>query len=123
MKLNWSFPIDVFSVGVTIFELYTQILLFPAVISNLQHIVIMSCALGKLPPMYRRQKPHYFTHIDALDEQEIAKHKRFETYFNFADDESTQLYKFLRRMLVYEPNKRATMKELLTDPFILNERT
>lgn len=120
MKLNWSFPIDVFSVGVTIFELYTQILLFPAVISNLEHIVIMSCTLGKLPSMYRRRKPHYFKHIDALDEQEVAKHKPFEKYFDFANADVSQLYKFLRRMLAYDPVKRATMKDLLTDPFIKN---
>lgn len=120
MKLNWSFPIDVFSAGVTLFELYTQILLFPAVISNLQHIVIMSCTLGKLPSLYRRSKPHYFEHIDALDEQEQQKYKAFEKYFDFNDADSGQLYKFLRRMLIYEPNKRATMKELLSDPFIKN---
>ena len=120
MKLNWSFPIDAFSIGVTIFELYTQILLFPAVINNLQHIVIMSCTLGKLPSMYRRKKPHYFEHIDQLDAQEVAKHKPFEKYFDFGDAESAQLYRFLRRMLVYEPSKRATMKDLLTDPFIKN---
>ena len=120
MKLSegWSYPIDVFSVGITIFEMYTQKLLFPSVISNLQHFVIMTFTLGELPTTYRKQKPNYFAHLQELDENEIKKYKPFEKYFNYTDNESVLLARFIRRMVIYDQTKRATMRQLISDPFL-----
>ena len=118
MKCDWSFPIDVFSVGVTVFELYTQILLFPSVTNNFQHVIIMHFTLGELPSIFRASKPHYFKGLKNLDQEEERKYKRLETYFKLNELSSKQLYRFIKKMLIYEPGKRPTMKEILNDPFI-----
>ena len=41
--------------------------------------------------------------------------------WRFKDDEQTEFLRFIRRMLNWVPEERASAKELLEDPFIKNE--
>lgn len=124
LHCNFSYPIDVWSFGITLFEMYTQILLFPSVISNLEHITIMTFTLGQLPNCLQNAKPDTFKRINALDKQEAKKkYKVFEKYFNENDKDAVQMSKFIKRMLIYDPRKRPTFAQLLSDPFIANSNS
>lgn len=120
LRLGWSHPCDVWSIGCSLIEIYNGNLLFDADADG-EHLAMMQRTLGPVPlAMTNQTKTTYFNNgrLDREAEKESVKQCRplqEHKLQNFNDDEL--LLDLVAKMLQYEPAKRIRLSEALLHPF------
>ncbi|KAG8630738.1 hypothetical protein KVT40_002357 [Elsinoe batatas] len=129
LQIPWSYPIDIWNVGVMIWDLFEGRHMFyghdPHIngYSTRAHLAEVIGLLGPPPlDLLRRGKRS----SEFFDENGIWKAivhlpenvslEQFESFM--AGEKKLAFLKFLRRMLQWRPEDRATAKELLDDPWL-----
>lgn len=134
LGLGWTYPVDLWSVGCILFELYTGQALFQTH-ENLEHLAMMSCVLGPIPDrmMLRAEKSgkKYFRvkggrcalnwPKGASSEASIQSVQRVQTLWNIIRcTEHNEFFDLVKRLLTFEPETRCTSAEALQHPFFRN---
>lgn len=111
MSRGWSHPVDVWSIGCVLFELYTGNLLFNTSDDDVEHLAIMEKILGPLPAKMT-VKREYFELLPG-----VGLHQPLRSSLEETTDEHMQLFDLMEKMLVCEPSKRIMLKEALQHQF------
>ncbi|RDL42459.1 uncharacterized protein BP5553_02438 [Venustampulla echinocandica] len=131
LYVGWSYPVDIWSVGLTAWDLLNPKRLFTARdddgdLYDAAHLAQLIAALGPPPPEFLAKNPE--RRADFWDEQgewlglaPIPDHRTMEALETQLEDKSGFL-QFMRRALTWLPEKRATAKELLQDPWLTGEK-
>ncbi|OQV19579.1 Dual specificity protein kinase CLK3 [Hypsibius exemplaris] len=125
LELGWSYPIDVWSVGCILFEIYTSRILFhgPTVKDQL---AIMERTLGPIPPKMLKQSAASalvtkgkFMYDGTEDGWAyVQKHaKPLKDYMRDQEKSTIAFFELLTAMLRFDPRYRITMSDALRHPF------
>ncbi|KAI8712043.1 Protein kinase domain-containing protein [Fusarium sp. LHS14.1] len=128
LYIQWSYPVDIWSVGLTAWDLLEGRTLFGArkedgSFSDCVHLSELIAALGPPPPaefLNRNQERalEYWNKDYMWDEfVPIPKEKTLDAAETKLEDK-TKFLAFMRRALAWDPNDRPTAKELLQDPWL-----
>ncbi len=124
LNMNWSHPVDVWSIGCVLYELYTGNVLLNTEEDDLEHLGIMERVLGPIPNAMMMNHDQYFTNgklnFDwSKNPMEENCHQPLRTSIksNSCEDDLL-LFDLMEKMLVYESSQRITMNEALTHPFL-----
>eukprot|EP00934_Nitzschia_sp_Nitz4_P008751 Nitzschia sp. Nitz4//scaffold112_size70979//37025//38968//NITZ4_005903-RA/size70979-augustus-gene-0.84-mRNA-1//1//CDS//3329533268//8741//frame0 len=121
---GWSMPSDLWSAGCILAELYQGELLF-ATHDNLEHLALMERIIGLFPRrMLRRaknkeliQQAFNSSHLHRMDQvlppQNLAYVKRSRPLESIIADVDGWFLRLLRRILVIDPEDRASAREVL----------
>ncbi|KKY21607.1 putative protein kinase domain-containing protein [Phaeomoniella chlamydospora] len=127
--IQWSYPVDIWSVGLTAWDLLEGKTLFTArkedgSFSDGVHFSELIAALG--PPPVELLDRHLERAHEYWDEDgkwgefvPIPKGKTLEVGETKLKN-NTRFLQFIRRALHWDPSKRPTAKELLQDPWLLD---
>ncbi|KAI6754037.1 hypothetical protein HG530_013213 [Fusarium avenaceum] len=127
MCIAWSYPVDIWSVGLTAWDLLGPKRLFTAKDSDgdmydAAHLAELIATLGPPPPDFLRRNPERTA--DFWDEKgnwlelaPIPTGRSLEELETRLED-SSGFIAFLRRVLTWSPEDRPTAKELLQDPWL-----
>ncbi|RAL06582.1 kinase-like protein [Aspergillus homomorphus CBS 101889] len=125
--IGWSYPVDIWSVGLTAWDLLEPRKLFTARdedgdLYDAAHLAQLIAALGPPPPNFLRRNPDRkgdFWDRDGkwLNLAPIPNRRTFEALESRLEDKSGFL-RFIRKALTWMPEDRATAKELLQDPWL-----
>ncbi|KAI1820822.1 kinase-like domain-containing protein [Xylaria intraflava] len=128
LLIQWSYAVDIWSVGLTAWDLLEGRTLFSArkedgSLSDGAHFSELIAALGPPPAELlarnRRRALEYWTEDGKWGEfVPIPIEKTLEASETKLKDKSKFL-QFIRRALAWDPSKRPTAKELLRDPWLL----
>jgi len=124
LELGWAQPCDIWSIGCIAFELYLGFTLFQTH-DNREHLAMMEKILGPIPSsMVRRTKTKYFQGGRLLwDEHSSAGKyvrencKAIKNYQQADADDHENLFDLIKSMLIYEPNERIGLDQVLRHPF------
>ncbi|KAE8134921.1 kinase-like protein [Aspergillus pseudotamarii] len=131
LYIGWSYPVDIWSVGLTAWDLLEPKRLFTARdedgdLYDAAHLAQLIAALGPPPPEFLARNPE--RRADFWDEQgnwlglaPVPDLRTMEALETRLQDKSGFL-RFIRRALTWMPENRATAKELLQDPWLTGER-
>ncbi|KAL5359897.1 kinase-like domain-containing protein [Aspergillus floccosus] len=127
LYVDWSYPVDMWSVGLTAWDLREPKRLFTAVdkeggLYDATHLAQMIAALGSPPAEFLDKNPERradFWNDDGkrLGLAPIPEGRTMEALVTRLDDPADFL-RFIRRALTWIPEERATAKELLDDPWL-----
>ncbi|KAM3475592.1 hypothetical protein MY8738_007318 [Beauveria namnaoensis] len=127
MCLKWSYAVDIWSVGLTAWDLLGPKNLFTAEdeegeMYDAAHLAEFVAAIGPPPLSFLKRSPERAA--DFWDEQgkwlglaPIPEHRTLERLEKRLEN-SSRFISFLRRVLTWEPEKRPTARELLQDPWL-----
>lgn len=121
LNANWSHPVDVWSIGCILYELYTGNLLFNTEENDLEHLGIMERILGPLP-LTMTDNHEYFTNgkvnfdwnarpLEMHCHQPLRKSNKTKT------EDDDLFFDLMEKMLVYEPTQRIKLVDALRHPF------
>lgn len=126
LELGWSYPCDVWSIGCTMFELYSGVTMFQTH-DNREHLAMMERILGPLPRrMCIKSKTKYFNRQGSLmwDENSTAGQfvrrscRPLKHYMINNTREELELFDLIDLMLIYDQDDRITCSEALRHPFL-----
>ncbi|KAJ4326722.1 hypothetical protein N0V84_002838 [Fusarium piperis] len=132
MCISWSYPVDIWSIGLTVNTLHAWDLLGPKRLFTAKdedgdmydaaHLAQLISALGPPPLEFLRRNPERAA--DFWDENggwlglaPIPPNRTLEELETRLKDPS-RFIAFLRRVLTWAPEERPTAKELLQDPWL-----
>ncbi|KAE8150676.1 kinase-like protein [Aspergillus avenaceus] len=128
LYVGWSYPVDIWSVGLTAWDMLGSKRLFTARdedgdLYDAAHLAQLIAALGPPPPEFLARNPErradfWNDRNEWLGLAPIPHDRTIESLETKLDDNSGFL-RFLRKTLTWEPEKRATAKELLEDPWLM----
>ncbi|KAI1132537.1 kinase-like domain-containing protein [Nemania abortiva] len=128
LQIQWSYPVDIWSVGLTAWDLLEGRTLFSArredgSLSDGAHFAELIAVLGPPPTdllnRHRKKALEYWNENGDWGEfVPIPTEKTLEASETKLEDKSKFL-QFIRRALAWDPNKRPTARELLMDPWLL----
>ena len=116
LDFNIGYPCDVWSIGCTLFELFTKKRLFKANTPGELYLLIEE----SLGPFTEAQSKHIRdNNIRKPMFSYIVKHKArcIKKCFNHSDEDEKNLYDVIMKMLVVDPRKRISLSEALNLPF------
>jgi len=128
LEMGWAQPCDVWSTGCILFEFAMGVTLFQTH-DNLEHLAMMERVLGPIPArMSKRSKTKYFdrySHLIWEDESSEGRYvkkncKALHKYIpreHRGDADWENLFDLIRKMLIFEPNKRLSLTEALRHRF------
>ncbi|XP_065577739.1 serine/threonine-protein kinase Doa-like isoform X1 [Artemia franciscana] len=124
LEVGWSQPCDVWSIGCIMFELYLGVTLFQTH-DNREHLAMMERILGPISyRMARKTKTKYFYHgrLEWDEKSSAGRYVRenckpLKRYQMSEDDEHSELFDLITRMLEYEPAQRISVADALHHPF------
>ncbi|KAI1944785.1 hypothetical protein LOZ62_004063, partial [Ophidiomyces ophidiicola] len=131
LKLPWGFPVDLWSIGVMTLELLEGRNLFgPIDYTNQQYVLPLALAqyisyLGPPPLAMIQKSPLFTTFFDEtgtwISEPSIPK-ASFEDFVTTIPpgDEKKMFLRFIRRMLTWDPEVRATSFEIFNDDWLMD---
>lgn len=126
LELGWSYSCDVWSIGCTIFELYSGITMFQTH-DNREHLAMIEYILGVIPwKMAAKSKSKYFNRQGRLmwdDESTAGQFVRrtcrpLKSYMINNTIEEAELFDLIDLMLIYEPEHRITCSQALRHPYL-----
>ncbi|KAL5336930.1 kinase-like protein [Aspergillus crustosus] len=127
LYVGWSYPIDIWSVGLTAWDLLESNWLFTArdddgEFYDAAHLAQLIAALGPPPPEFlkrnlERKADFWDEHGKWLGLAPIPHDRTLENLETKLEDKSGFL-KFIRRTLTWLPEQRPSAKELLQDPWL-----
>ncbi|CAK7222004.1 hypothetical protein SBRCBS47491_004720 [Sporothrix bragantina] len=129
LHIQWSYAVDIWSVGLTAWDLLEGRTLFSArkpdgSFSDGVHLAELIAALG--PPPQRLLDRHQARALEYWDEQgnwsefvPISVEKTLEAAeTKLGEGKRTQFIDFLRRVLTWGPNDRPSARELLNNSWV-----
>jgi serine/threonine-protein kinase PRP4 len=136
LGMQYDTKIDIWSIGCTLYELYTGKILFPGKHNN-EMLKLIQQMKGRIPlKMIKRGQFSniYFTdsdkflslELDSFDKKEYIKeidiplNPSKEYLIKGTDDQTISFRDFLDKLLHIDPNKRLSAIEALCHPFIMN---
>ncbi|KAF4469567.1 kinase domain-containing [Fusarium albosuccineum] len=129
LLIQWSYAVDIWSVGLTAWDLLEGKTLFSARkddggFSDGVHFSELIAALGPPPPellaKHRERALEYWDENGKWDEfVPIPREKTLEASETKLKD-NTKFLQFIRRALAWDPSKRPTARELLQDPWLVD---
>ncbi|PYH94289.1 kinase-like protein [Aspergillus ellipticus CBS 707.79] len=130
LYIGWGYPVDIWSVGLTAWDLLEPKKLFTARdedgdLYDAAHLAQLIAALGPPPPEFlaknaERRADFWDEHGNWLGLAPIPHSRTMEALETRLGNKSGFL-RFIRRALSWMPEKRATAKELLKDPWLTGE--
>ncbi|MCJ1291464.1 hypothetical protein MMC34_003008 [Xylographa carneopallida] len=129
LEMTWSYSVDIWNVGVMIWDLFEDKQLFNGIgeesqtYSHRDHLAEMITYLGPPPVEFlRRSKvsPVYFTEDGIWDAGiDIPKELSLENSEENLEGRKKKLFlQFMRKMVCWVPEERKTARELLEDPWL-----
>lgn len=119
LNANWSQPVDVWSIGCILYELYTGNILFKTAEDDLQHLGILEKVLGSIPHSMTADH-EYFTN-GKLNFDWSTKprdfHQPLQKCLKSYSEDDIYLCDLMKKLLAYEPSERITLKEAIIHPF------
>ncbi|KAK9237119.1 kinase-like domain-containing protein [Lipomyces kononenkoae] len=124
--IQWSYPVDIWSVGLTAWDLLEGKTLFSArkedeSFSDGVHFAELIAALGPPPTelldRHRNRALEYWDENGKWGELVSIPAKTLEAAETKLDDK-TKFLQFIRRTLTWDPKSRPTARELLQDPWL-----
>ncbi|EFR03858.1 CMGC protein kinase [Nannizzia gypsea CBS 118893] len=127
---GWSYPIDIWSVGLTAWDMLEKKLLFTAKdkdgdVYDAAHFAQLIAALGPPPPEFLARNPEKKADFwdengsKWLDLAPIPENRTMEALETRLEGKEQEMFlRFIRRALTWLPEERATAKELLEDPWL-----
>jgi len=129
MEITWSQPCDVWSIGCIVFEMALGKTVFQTH-ENREHLAMMERVVGRFPTrMARESRVKYFRRgildwdpgslngqfvrqnckplLDNIPEDKVGEEK----------DDWVNMFNLIRKMFIYEPNRRLTLPEAVRHPF------
>ncbi|KAL1873370.1 hypothetical protein Plec18167_006421 [Paecilomyces lecythidis] len=132
LHVEWSYPVDIWSVGLTAWDLLEPKNLFTTQdensdICDAAHLAQLIAALGPPPPEFLAKNPERNAEFwddkgEWLGLAPIPESRTFESLESRLKDKSGFL-QFVRRTLTWMPEQRATARELLKDPWLTDEHS
>ncbi|PLB50864.1 kinase-like protein, partial [Aspergillus steynii IBT 23096] len=128
VEMNWDYKVDIWNVGMVIWDLFEHRHLFRArnpdhKLDDRYHLAEMQAVLGSPPLEFLARSERS---RDFWDEKGQWKGAALVPDYNLealeerlGGDEKDEFLRFLRRMLCWLPEERATAKELLFDPWLM----
>ncbi|KAJ9366538.1 hypothetical protein DTO282E5_8762 [Paecilomyces variotii] len=128
LYVGWSYPVDVWSVGLTAWQLLEPKILFTARdedgdLYDAAHLAQLIAALGPPPPEFLAKNPErrsifWDDQGQWLGLAPIPRDRTLEALETRLEDKRGFL-RFIRRALTWMPEERPTAKELLQDPWLV----
>lgn len=115
LKLGWSQPCDVWSIGCVLVEIYFGTVLFDTQ-DDLTHLAMMEKTLGPIPTsMANSTKTTFFTNgkLDAKSVGALHLYIPLQEYKLDNDDDDINLFDLIGQMLEYESTKRIVLRKAL----------
>ncbi|KAJ9204324.1 hypothetical protein DTO164E3_2086 [Paecilomyces variotii] len=129
LYVGWSYPVDVWSVGLTAWQLLEPKILFTARdedgdLYDAAHLAQLIAALGPPPPEFLAKNPErrsifWDDQGQWLGLAPIPRDRTLEALETRLEDKRGFL-RFIRRALTWMPEERPTPKELLQDPWLVD---
>ncbi|KAJ9214878.1 hypothetical protein DTO166G4_3470 [Paecilomyces variotii] len=129
LNMTWDYKVDIWNVGMLIWDLFEHRHLFSArdpkgKLDDGYHLAEIQAVLGSPPPEFLARsesslqfwdKTGNWKGVTSLPDYNLETlEERLES------DEKDDFLRFLRRMLCWIPEERATAKELLFDPWLMH---
>ncbi|KAK6430586.1 hypothetical protein LTR95_013258 [Oleoguttula sp. CCFEE 5521] len=127
LDIPWSYEIDIWNVGVLIWSLFEGRNLFTGLgpageQSNRSHLAEIQAVLGQPPIEFLRRSAASWGYYDADDmwkDSHLIHDTTLESSETRLEGENKAIFlSFVRRMLCWLPEERATAKQLLGDPWL-----
>eukprot|EP00092_Neocalanus_flemingeri_P036915 GFUD01040186.1.p1 GENE.GFUD01040186.1~~GFUD01040186.1.p1 ORF type:complete len:414 (+),score=105.85 GFUD01040186.1:262-1503(+) len=129
MELGWAQPCDVWSIGCIVFEMALGNTVFQTH-ENREHLAMMERVLGRLPSrMVDRSRVNYFKR-GVLDWDPGSANGEFvrknckplmqnipEDIVEDEKEEWGDMFSLIRKMFIFEPNRRLTLPEAIRHPY------
>ncbi|KAG8993527.1 dual specificity protein kinase kns1 [Tulasnella sp. 427] len=136
LGLGWTFPCDAFSIGCILVEFYTGVALFQTH-DNLEHLAMMEAVMGKMPTNMARRgakaKEEFFrqtsnanatpilnypgTKASRQSRKEVRGTRPLEDVIKQTDVVNTRFVDLVKKLLIWEPRERLTVRQALTHPY------
>ncbi|KAE8401792.1 kinase-like domain-containing protein [Aspergillus pseudonomiae] len=129
LDMSRDYKVDIWNVGMVIWDLFEHRHLFKArdpegKLNDEYHLAELQAVLGGAPPQLLAQSersPHFWDKNGEWKGAVPVPDYTLETLEErLQGDEKADFLRFLRRMLCWLPEERATAKELLFDPWLMH---
>ncbi|RDW64490.1 uncharacterized protein DSM5745_09901 [Aspergillus mulundensis] len=128
LKMSWDYKVDIWNVGMVIWSLFQRRHLFHARNAERElddgvHLAEMQAVLGPPPLEFLARSERSLLFWDENGHwkgAQLPHHTLEEREERLDGDEKSDFLRFLRRMLCWLPEQRATAKELLFDPWLMH---
>ncbi|RDW61134.1 putative Serine protein kinase [Aspergillus mulundensis] len=127
LRIPWNEKIDIWNVGVLAWNLFEREPLFYARdpnghVSDSHHLAGMTAVMGTPPKQFLRKSEYARKFFDDEGNwtgiAEVPSRHLEKLEGNLRDSSQTLFLGFMRKMLQWEPENRASAKELLADPWL-----
>ncbi|GIK00082.1 hypothetical protein Aspvir_004097 [Aspergillus viridinutans] len=127
LGMSWTSKVDIWNVGVLIWDLFEDHHLFdgrgPGGSHSDAHLLAeMIAMLGPPPSDFLRKSPHSLKYWDPSGQWTAAvevPHNSLEDSEEYLEGENKKMFmQFVRKMLRWDPEERQSARELLMDPWL-----
>ncbi|PYI11487.1 kinase-like protein [Aspergillus sclerotiicarbonarius CBS 121057] len=129
LNMSWDYKVDIWNVGMVIWDLFQHGHLFRArnpkgKLDDGHHLAEIQAVLGSPPPQFlarsEKSKQYWDDNGQWKSQVSIPNHDLESREERQEGGEKEDFLRFLRRMLCWLPEERATANELLFDPWLMH---
>ncbi|KAB8213320.1 kinase-like domain-containing protein [Aspergillus novoparasiticus] len=129
LDISWDYKVDIWNVGMVIWDLFEHRHLFRARdpegnLNDGYHLAEMQAVLGSAPPALLARSERSLQFWDENGKWKgtapVPDYNLEALEQRLQGDEKGDFLRFLRRMICWLPEERATAKELLFDPWLMH---
>ncbi|RHZ57076.1 hypothetical protein CDV55_106046 [Aspergillus turcosus] len=130
LGMSWTSKVDIWNVGVLIWDLFEDHHLFDGrgpdgSHSDAQLLAEMVAMLGPPPLDFLHKSPHSLNYWDSSGQWKAAveiPHNSLEDSEEYLEGENKKIFmQFVRKMLRWDPEERQSARELLMDPWLTTQ--